>query len=267
MSEPYSQLRVHELSVEVYESESDLGAAAAANTARIIRERVAHQGSARVVIATGNSQLAFITALRDQVNVPWHAVTVFHMDEYVGIDRDHPAGFRRWIRERVEIPFGPRQVHYIDGDAPDPDAEAARYEALLREAPLDLICMGIGENGHIAFNEPYQADFADQRWARIIELNDQSVQQQVGEGHFATLDDVPRRAISLTVPALLAPAAIQVCVPESRKADAVYATLTEPISTAVPATILRSQPHATLYLDRDSASRMDDVSAGSHVAG
>lgn len=259
MIEPMRQLRVEDLAVEVYQSESELGDAAAANTARILRETVAKQGSARVILATGNSQLAFITALQKLADVPWSEVTVFHMDEYVGIDADHPASFRRWIRERVEQPFSPRQVHYIDGDAADAEAEAARYEALLNEAPLDLICMGIGENGHIAFNEPFQADFEDTRKVRIIELNDASIRQQVGEGHFPTPADVPRNAISLTVPALLAPAVIQVSVPEERKAPAVQASLTQPISNAVPATILRKQPHATVYLDSGSASLIGDV--------
>lgn len=242
------------LAVQAFASRTDLGRAAALHTAEVIRRAVDQQGSARVIIATGNSQLPFVAALRDIEGVPWDAVTVFHMDEYVGIPADHSASFRKWINERIEVPFRPAAVHYIEGDQPDPEAEARRYEELLREAPLDLVCMGIGENGHIAFNEPYQADFTDPQWARIITLDDTSRKQQVGEGHFPDIESVPRQAISLTVPALLAPRHIQVVAPERRKAEAVRATLADEISNACPATILRTQDQAVLFLDAESAS-------------
>jgi glucosamine-6-phosphate deaminase len=245
--------------VRVYDGEQDLGRAATPNTADVLRDAVAEHGSARVIIATGNSQRAFVAALRDEPGVPWGAVTVFHMDEYVGIGADHSASFRRWIRENVAEPFGPAEVHYIDGDAADPQAECRRYEELLRSAPLDLVCLGIGENGHIAFNEPHQADFDEPVWVKIITLQDKSRHQQVGEGHFATLDDVPEQAITLTVPALLAPRNLQVVTPEARKAEAVRATLTAPVDTACPATVLRSRPGATLFLDRSSAGLLDQV--------
>ncbi len=225
----------------------------------MLRKAVAERGAARVIIATGNSQRAFITALRDEADVPWHAVTVFHMDEYVGIAADHPASFRRWIREKVAEPFGPAQVHYIDGDAADPQAECRRYEALLRSAPLDLVCLGIGENGHIAFNEPHHADFGDPVWVKVITLDDRSRAQQVGEGHFATLADVPEHAITLTVPALLAPDTVQVVTPEERKAEAVRTALTAPVDPACPASVLRTRPGGTLFLDRSSAGLLDQA--------
>lgn len=248
---------IGQLRVEVLDTVAELGRMSARHTAKVIRERVAAQGSARVIVATGNSQLEFIRALRDEPDVPWDGVTVFHMDEYIGIPADHSASFRRWIRENVEEALSPARVYYIDGDVDDPEGESMRYETLLREAPLDLVCMGIGENGHIAFNEPHRADFQDSRWVRTIELDDASRKQQVGEGHFPTMEDVPRYAISLTVPALLAPHAVQVSAPEQRKAAAVRATLNDPISTACPATILREHPNAVLFLDRDSASLLD----------
>lgn len=244
------------LPVEVYESEAALGRAAAERAAALLRDAVRQRGAARVVIATGNSQYAFTDALRDQ-DIPWDRVTVFHMDEYVGIPADHPASFRRWIRERIEEPFAPAAVHYIAGDTGDAEAECARYEAELRSAPLDLVCMGIGENGHLAFNEPHEARFDDDRWARVITLTERSIAQQVGEGHFPAVADVPRTAISLTVPALLAATAVQVCVPEQRKASAVETALTAPVSPGCPATILRRTPHATLFLDLASSSKID----------
>lgn len=252
MPEPTTTFTAGSLPVEVYASEREMGIAAAERAAATIRDAVSARGHARVIVATGNSQFAFVDALREQ-DVPWSQVTVFHMDEYVGIDANHPAAFRRWIRERIEEPFHPAAVHYIVGDAPDAELEAARYEALLREAPLDLVCMGIGENGHLAFNEPYAADFEDEAWARVITLTDSSVQQQVGEGHFPDAASTPRTAISLTIPALLSARSVQVCVPERRKAAAVAAALNDEISTACPATKLRETPHATLFLEPESA--------------
>jgi glucosamine-6-phosphate deaminase len=243
-----------QLAVEVHPDEAGMGTAAAERAAEVINSAVAERGLARVVIATGNSQFAFTDALVRQ-DLDWSRVTVFHMDEYVGIDADHPASFQRWIRERIGDRVKPDRVEYLTGQG-DPEAEADRYEGLLREAPLDLVCMGIGENGHLAFNEPHQADFDDQRWVRVITLTEESRRQQVGEGHFPDLAGVPATAISLTIPALLAATRVQVCAPESRKADAVLATLTAPISNAVPATILRRTPYATLYLDPTSAAKL-----------
>lgn len=244
-----------DLPVEVHSSQAAMGAAAAHRAAKTIRDAVTEKGKARVVIATGNSQLAFVDALKE-VEIPWERVTVFHMDEYVGIDAEHSASFRRWIRERVEVPLSPATVEYIHGDAPNAQQEADRYEALLRDSPLDLVCMGIGENGHLAFNEPFDADFDDPRWARVITLSDESVRQQVGEGHFPDEESTPRTAISLTIPALLSARSVQVCVPESRKAGAIAATVNAPINTACPSTCLRQAAHAVLFLEPASAVRL-----------
>ena len=255
--DPISSTRVGDLDVRLYSDEPTMGAAAAAGAADAIGRAIADHGSARVVIATGNSQYAFVDALAAQ-DIDWSLVTVFHMDEYVGVDDDHPASFQRWIRERIEHRFRPARVEYISGEG-DPETEAQRYEALLRAAPLDLVCMGIGENGHLAFNEPGAADFSDQRWARVISLTEESQRQQVGEGHFASLESVPRTAISLTVPALLSASRVQVCAPESRKAKAVHETLTAEVSNDCPATILRTRPNAVLFLEPRSAELSEAV--------
>jgi glucosamine-6-phosphate deaminase len=249
--------RAGEMRVLVFPSGPALGAAAAEHTARILAGAVAERGSARVIMATGNSQLAFVAALRERAEIPWQNITVFHMDEYAGMGDDHPASFRKWIRERVATPLRPGEVQYLQGDAADLAAECRRYEAALRAAPLDLVCMGIGENGHIAFNDPPVADFRDPVWVKIVELDEACRRQQVGEGHFAGFDDVPTHALSLTVPALLAPRALQVVAPERRKAEAVRDALAGPVSTACPASILREQPHATLFLDSESAALLD----------
>lgn len=238
--------------LELHPTAESVGAAGA----RLVRDAVASavelSGNARVILATGNSQYPLMAAL-GALEIPWDKVTVFHMDEYVGLPADHPASFRRWIAERVEERFHPAAVHYIDGEN-DVAAEIERYSALLAEDRIDLVCMGIGENGHLAFNEPYVADFDTAALATEITLNPQSRRQQVGEGHFATIDDVPATAISLTVPALLSSPVQVVCVPELRKAEAVRRTVTEPVGNQCPATILRERGHAVVLVDPESGS-------------
>lgn len=255
MTAPKAEFVAGALPVQIFDAPEAMGATAAHRAARVLNDAVAERGSARAILATGNSQFPFITALRDE-DVPWEKVTVFHMDEYVGVTSNHPASFQRWIRERVADTFHPAAVDYIDGMG-NPQAECDRYEALLTAGPIDLVCMGIGENGHLAFNEPYESKFDDDRLVRIITLTEESRQQQVSEGHFPDIPSVPATAISLTIPALLNATAVQVCAPESRKAAAVRATIQDPVSNACPATILRETPHALLLLDTNSASQLD----------
>jgi len=254
MTDLVNELHMGQMEARVYGAAQAMGRAAADNTAKLLTDAVQRNGHARVIIATGNSQIAFVGALAEHAEIPWDRITAFHMDEYVGLSDAHPASFRRWIRERIEVPFHPAAVHYIHGDIPDAEAECSRYEGLLRESPIDLVCMGIGENGHIAFNDPPVADFRDPTWVKVVRLDEASRRQQVGEGHFPTLEDVPTHAITLTIPALLAPQSLQVVVPERRKAEAVRQTASAPVSTACPATILRDQPHAVLFLDAESAA-------------
>lgn len=233
-----------------------MGEAAAENTVDTLRNVIESQGLARVIFATGNSQLAFVRALHNHKEFPWNRVTVFHLDEYTGVTENHPASFRKWIREQIEEPLKPRVVHYIKGDAGDLAEETDRYTGLLREAPIDLVCMGIGENGHLAFNDPPVADFDDPVLVKLVELSEESRQQQVHEGHFRTLLDVPTQAISLTIPALLAASSLQIVVPEKRKAEAVRRLFTDPIETSLPATVLRTQSQAKLFLDSEAASSL-----------
>lgn len=247
---------VDELRVTVHPDEQTLGAATADLLAAGIAEALDRRGSARIILATGNSQFPMTDALAER-EIDWSRVTVFHMDEYVGIPADHPASFRRWMTERIVDRFAPAAMHLIEGDTGDAEAEGRRYEALLRAAPIDITCMGIGENGHLAFNEPGETDFDDQQWARVIGLDDKSRQQQVGEGHFAGLDDVPTHAITLTVPALLSASRVIVSAPEARKADAVRTALTGTISTGCPASVLRTVAHASLHLDPASAAKIN----------
>jgi len=246
---------VESLEVCVGDDIAEMAHLAAVDAARALREAVDTRGEANIMLATGNSQLAFLAELVQQPDLAWDHVRAFHMDEYVGLPPTHPASFQRYMRERVAAKLPLKEFHYLQGDA-DPEDEARRYEALLRACPLDLCCAGIGENGHLAFNDPPVADFEDPRDVKIVALEAASRRQQVGEGHFATIDDVPTHAITVTIPALLRARRVFVIVPEARKAPAVEQTLAAPISTACPATILRARANATLYLDAESSARL-----------
>lgn len=254
MVNPIRTLKAGEMDVAVFGDIGDMGKAAAAHAADVLKRAVAVNGSARVIVATGNSQVPFVEALKEHKDVPWQKITAFHMDEYLGISADHPASFRRWIRERIEKTFSPKEVHYLNGEAEDPEAECRRYTDLLKAAPIDLVCMGIGENGHIAFNDPHVANFEDPVFAKVVELDEACRNQQVGEGHFPSMDAVPTHALSLTIPALLSPNVLQVVVPEKRKAEAVKNTIEGPIATSCPASILRTTSKAKMFLDPESAS-------------
>jgi len=177
------------------------------------------------------------------------------MDEYVGVGPDHQAGFQRWIRQRIVDEVRPRAAHYLDGLA-DPPAECDRYAELLRTHPLDLCCLGIGENGHLAFNDPPVADFRDPRVVKVVELDAACRQQQVNEGHFPSIGDVPEEAVTVTIPALLGATSVLAIVPEARKAEPVRAALLGPLSTACPASVLRTQPQVALHLDEGSAGAL-----------
>jgi glucosamine-6-phosphate deaminase len=229
-----------------------MGEAAAEEAVEVLRSAVARNGVANAMFATGNSQFAFIDALLARVDVPWSDVVVFHMDEYVGIGPEHPASFQRWIRERIAEPGKPRSTHYIDGLAL-PEGECERYAGLLAAHPLDLCCLGIGENGHLAFNDPPVADFEDGRDVKVVALDDACRSQQVNEGHFASHKEVPEQAITVTIPALLRASRVLAIVPEARKAEPVHASLEGPVSTSCPASILQRTAHAKVFLDPDSA--------------
>jgi glucosamine-6-phosphate deaminase len=250
------------LRVRLHSDGATLARLAAADAAACLRGAVAARGRAYAMFATGNSQLEFIDALVGtpadlvRADVPWSDVVVFHMDEYLGVGPDHPAGFQRWIRERIVDRARPGAAHYLDGLARPAD-ECARYAGLLQRQPLDLCCLGIGENGHLAFNDPPVADFEDPVDVKVVELDAACRLQQVHEGHFPTVDSVPTRALTVTVPALLRARAVIAVVPEYRKAEPVRAALTGPVSTACPASILQRQANATLHLDRQSAALLD----------
>lgn len=252
--EPVKRMIYDQLPVLVYESNQAMGTAAAWDAREIMNGAIRDHGIANIILATGNSQLSFLHSLRDLDGIDWSRVNVFHMDEYVGIDPAHKASFPLFLREHIIDAVHPRRFCPVSGQADDPERACREYEALLKEHPADMVALGFGENGHIAFNDPPYARFDDPVWVKVVELAEASRRQQVGEGHFASLDEVPKEAITLTIPALLAAKQMLCIVPEERKAAAVRACLTESVSEERPGSILRTVSHARLYLDRDSAS-------------
>ncbi len=245
-------------SVRVLTDVAALARAAADEAASVLRAAVQARGTAHAMFATGNSQLAFVeTLVHETDGVPWADTVVFHMDEYVGVGPDHPAGFQRWIRERIVDPARPKAAYYVDGLG-DAEEASRRYTELLLQHPLDVCCLGIGENGHLAFNDPPVADFADPCDVKVVELERACRLQQVNEGHFGTLDEVPASAITVTIPALLRAGRVLAVVPEARKAEPVAAALTGPIAPTCPASALRTIGHATIYLEPDSARLLPD---------
>lgn len=243
------------LLVQTYGTLEQLGAGAADLVDAHLRSALSKRGKANLVLATGASQLSFLDALKER-DISWSDITVFHLDEYTELSEDHPASFRRYLRERILDEVGPGVVHLIDASAADLDAEIRRYENLLESHPMDVACIGIGENGHIAFNDPPVADFDDPRLVKEVELDEACRMQQVNEGWFPSLKETPPRAVTLTIPAVMSSSVISCVVPGERKAEAVDRALNGPISTACPASVLRRHGNATLFLDSDSAARV-----------
>jgi glucosamine-6-phosphate deaminase len=232
-----------------------MGAAAAEHAERVLVATIAAAGRARVIAATGNSQLAFLRHLTASTRIDWPRVELFHLDEYIGLAADHPASFRRVLHEHFVDKVGIRTFHELDGNA-DPDTVRRTVGEALASAPIDVAFVGIGENAHLAFNDP-PADFDTTEPYLVVTLDEACRRQQVGEGWFPSIDAVPTQAISMSIRQILAAREILVIVPDQRKATAVARVLTGPITPGVPASILRRHPNATLYLDAASASQTD----------
>lgn len=230
---------------------SRLAADGAASTLRGLLES---RPTVRMMVGTGNSQLAMIGLLTEEPGIDWSRVVAFHLDEYVGLPASHPASFRQWIRTRFAEKVRPREIHYLDGDAADLDETTKRYSALLAAAPIDLAFVGIGENGHIAFNDPHVADFAEAALVKIVSLDDACRRQQVGEGHFPSMSDVPAKAMTVTCTGLLRAERWICCVPDARKAKAVKAALEGPVSPVCPASLVQRHPDVDVFLDPESAA-------------
>jgi glucosamine-6-phosphate deaminase len=241
------------MDIRVFDSKQELGKAAAERAKAAIGEAIGRSGEARVIAATGASQFEFLDALTSLRGLDWGGVEMFHLDEYVGMPDTHPASFRRYLRERIVERVKPRVFHFLAGELPDPAAECRRVGALLARAPIDVAFVGIGENGHLAFNDP-PADFETEEPYLVVDLDEPCRRQQLGEGWFAKLEDVPRRAISMSIRQILKSREILCVVPDARKAKAVSECLEGDVSPLHPSSILQTHPRTTVYLDRDSAA-------------
>jgi len=239
--------------IKVFKDKTTLGRAAADQAATAIRRALSERGQARIIAATAASQLEFLDALTKAPDIEWSKVEAFHLDEYIGLPLTHPGSFRKMLLEQLVNKTGIQRYHLLAGDAADPDAVVRESSTQLASAPVDIAFLGIGENGHIAFNDP-PADFATEEPYIIVNLDQACRQQQVGEAWFANISQVPERAISMSAKQILKAKEILAVVPDTRKAQAVKACVEGEISPMAPASILRRHPNATLYLDTASAS-------------
>ena len=235
----------------ISETKQELGKVAAQKGAELIRRAILQKGEANIIVATGASQFEMLSELVME-DVNWSVVTGFHLDEYIGISDQHPASFRKYLKERFVDLIPIKEFNYVNGET-DPHAECARLGEIIRNHPIDVAFVGIGENGHLAFNDP-PADFETEEPYLVVNLNDACRLQQLGEGWFPTFDDVPERAISMSIKQIMKSKTIICSVPDERKARAVFDTVHAEITPACPAAIMRNHPDAVLFLDKAAAS-------------
>lgn len=242
------------MDIQIMPDKQPMGKAAAAAGAQLVRKALAERSAANIIVATGASQFEMLAALVAEPGIDWHRVTAFHLDEYVGLPITHPASFRAYLWKRFvsQLPLPLRAFHYLDGEG-SPQAECRRASEIIRRHPIDVAFVGIGENGHLAFNDP-PADFQIEEPYTVVQLDDACRRQQLGEGWFPTLDDVPKQAISMSVRQIMKSGAIICTVPDERKAEAVRNAVNGDVTPTVPASILQRHENCTLYLDQPAAS-------------
>jgi glucosamine-6-phosphate deaminase len=247
------------MDVAIFDSRLKLAQAAANDAADLIRQAIAARGQAYLIAATGASQFEFLDALVVQPNLDWRQVTFFHLDEYIGLPQTHPASFRRYLQERLVDRIRPGAFHFLNGDAPNPEAECRRVGELISRLTIDAAFVGIGENGHLAFNDP-PADFETGEPYLIVELDEACRRQQVGEGWLESIGDVPERAISMSIQQILKAKHVLCVAPDRRKARAVRDCLELEVSALRPASILQQHAQTTIYLDKESAALLESAS-------
>ncbi len=244
------------MKILVHPDKEEAGAVAAGLATELLQNAIKQNGSANLILATGASQFEMLSSLV-QSDIDWSCVTCFHLDEYTGMDDSHPASFRRYLRERFyEKLENPPKFHWVDGAAPDPAAECERLSGIIRDFPIDVACVGIGENGHLAFNDP-PADFETEKPYLVVDLDEACRKQQLGEGWFPTLEDVPKQAISMSVQHIMRSKAIVCTVPDLRKAEAVRGAVEGAVTPEVPASMLQRHDDVTLVLDEAAASLLN----------
>ena len=247
------------MQIVIRDDPAQMGMQAAADGAVLIRQALETKGSATIIVATGASQFTMLEQLVREKGIDWSRITGFHLDEYIGLPLSHPASFRKYLKERFVDLVPLKEFHYIDGEVQPADEECRRLAAAITEHEVDVAFVGIGENAHLAFNDP-PADFETESPYLIVDLDDACRQQQLGEGWFPTFDDVPKQAISMSVQQILKSKAIVCTVPDERKAEAVATSVEGPVTPDVPASILQNHSQTSLYLDRAAASKLTSAS-------
>jgi glucosamine-6-phosphate deaminase len=244
------------MEISIFETKQEMGKAAAENAANVIKQAINAKGYANIILATGASQFEMLEHLVLFTDIDWSCVTMFHLDEYIGLDINHQASFRRYLKDRfVDRVSCLKAFHLINGDTGNPAKECRRVGDLIKNNPTDVACVGIGENGHLAFNDP-PADFETDSPYIIVDLDQKCREQQMGEGWFASLDVVPKQAISMSIRQIMKSRQIVVTVPDERKAEAAKMTLKQEISPDYPASILRNHSNCHLFLDKAAASKI-----------
>jgi len=251
--------RIDSLLVKVYPSRKEMGINAASAVARRLKILLEQKEQVNMIFAAAPSQNELLQALVDQKGLDWNRVNAFHMDEYIGLPKDAPQSFGKFLKEKIFDQLSFKSVHFLNGNTTSPQQECSRYSDLLKLYPPDIVCMGIGENTHIAFNDPHVADFNDPEMVKIVSLDPACRQQQVNDGCFKEINQVPAMAITLTIPTLFSAKYIYCVVPGPNKANAVYLSLTEKISEKYPASILRKHGDGEMFLDTDSALRCENM--------
>jgi len=250
------ELKKDKLTVKIFDTRSEMGNAAGSEAAEKIKELIEKKGEINMIFAAAPSQNETLETLVNRKDIDWSKVNAFHMDEYIGLSEDAPQGFGNFLKDRIfsKLPF--KSVNYIYAANETAEQTCERYTKLIKENPIDIVCLGIGENGHIAFNDPWVADFNDEFLIKKVELDEVCRQQQVNDGCFSKLDEVPKFALTLTVPALFNADYLFCTVPAATKADAVYKTVNNDINEDLPATIMRKHDNAIMYCDADSAAKL-----------
>lgn len=240
----------------IFKTKPQMGAAAAAQATEVIKKAITSKNRASIILATGTSQFETLKNLVAADGIDWQKVTMFHLDEYIGLPADHPASFRRFLKERFVDKVPPlKAVHFVNGDAEDPQQECRRLADIIKQHPIDVALLGIGENGHLAFNDP-PADFQTEQPYIIVELDEKCRKQQLGEGWFKTLEQVPRQAISMSIRQILKSQCLIVSVPENRKAEAVKCALEGPVTPTCAASILQQHKNCKVFMDEQAASQL-----------
>lgn len=249
------EIKKDKLVAKIYSGRPELGAAAAEELTARIAELLKTKEYVNIIFASAPSQNEFLAELLKK-DIEWNRINAFHMDEYIGLDPDAPQGFGNFLKDRLFKYVNCRTVNYLNGNEADPQDECKRYSDLLIQYPTDIVCLGIGENTHLAFNDPHVADFNDPLIVKVVDLDQACRDQQVNDGCFAKIDEVPTHALTITMPALFKSTYAIAIVPGKFKADAIYHTINSDISEKYPSTILRRHDNAILFIDEDSASKL-----------